>query len=298
MENEFDNLTTEARNSNSENFDQKSSLEILQIMNNEDKKIAKIVETQLPIISKAVDKIVDRLRNDGRLIYLGAGTSGRLGLLDAVECPPTFGVSKDTVIGIMAGGETAFEEAKEGIEDDKKASRDDLREIEFDQKDCLVGITSSGRTPYVLGGIEYAKGKGALTIGLSCNSNTKVSKLVDIPIECVVGPEVITGSTRLKAGTAQKMILNMISTAVMVRLGKVYDNLMVDIKPTNQKLTKRAVKIIKKITNISSKEAKLLLKKAKYKPKVAIVMYENNCNYKKAVKKLQKNSGFVRKAIN
>ena len=238
----FANLTTEKRNAASENIDKVSTLEMVKIINDEDKKVAAAVEKVLPQIASAVDLIAEKISNGGRLFYIGAGTSGRLGVLDASECPPTFGVKNDLVQGIIAGGNYALTNAVEGAEDDKNLAAENLRERNF--ADILVGIAASGRTPYVLSAIEYAKKIGAATVGVSCVENSALAKIVDIEITPVTGAEVITGSTRMKAGTATKMVLNMLTTGAMIKLGKVYGNLMVDVHATNEKLRDRAKRIV------------------------------------------------------
>ncbi len=241
---DFANLTTEKRNAASANIDKVSTLEMVKIINDEDKKVAVAVEKVLPQIASAVDLIAEKIGSGGRLFYIGAGTSGRLGVLDASECPPTFGVENTLVQGIIAGGNYALTNAVEGAEDDKNLAIEDLREKNFSAADVLVGIAASGRTPYVISGVEYAKQIGAVSIGVSCVENSALAKVVDIEITPVTGAEVITGSTRMKAGTATKMILNMLTTGAMIKLGKVYGNLMVDVKATNKKLRDRAKRIV------------------------------------------------------
>ena len=240
----FANLTTEQRNAASANIDKVSTLEMLKIINDEDKKVAAAVEKVLPQIARAVDLIAEKISKGGRLFYIGAGTSGRLGVLDASECPPTFGVSNELVQGIIAGGNYALTNAVEGAEDDKNLAVENLREKNFSAADVLVGIAASGRTPYVISAVEYAKKIGAANIGVSCVENSALAKIVDIEITPVTGAEVVTGSTRMKAGTATKMVLNMLTTGAMIRLGKVYGNLMVDVRATNEKLRDRAKRIV------------------------------------------------------
>ena len=244
-------LSTEARNENSYNIDTKSTKEILKIINNEDKKVAYAIEEELDDIEKIVDTVVDSFNKGGRLIYVGAGTSGRMGLIDAVECRPTYSVPDDMVMGIMAGGKEAFVRAKEGAEDSKEEAVEDLKNINLSNKDILIGIAASGRTPYVLGAIEYANMIGCNTAAIATVKNSKIGAIAKFKVEVNTGAEVVSGSTRMKAGTAQKLICNMISTASMIRIGKVYNNLMVDVSATNQKLVKRAVGIIQEITNAS-----------------------------------------------
>lgn len=251
----FANLTTEQRNSASENIDKVSTAEMVKIMNDEDKKVALAVEKVLPEIANAIDIIAQKISNGGRIFYIGAGTSGRLGVLDAAECPPTFGVAADLVQGIIAGGSAALTNAIEGAEDDTTAAAVELAERNFNAADVLIGIATSGRTPYVLGGIEHAKKIGAVTIGVSCVENSALAEIVDIAINPITGAEVVTGSTRLKAGTATKMILNMLTTGAMIRLGKVYGNLMVDVRATNEKLRDRAKRIVIAAANCTEAEA-------------------------------------------
>lgn len=291
------NSITEKSNERSKNIDKKPTIEVLEIMNEEDKLVAYAVEKELPNIAKAVDEIIKSFKEGGRLIYIGAGTSGRLGILDASECPPTFSTEKDQVIGIIAGGEKAFTEAIEGAEDDVSAGKKDLENIALSKLDTVVGITASGNTPYVLGAIEYANSIGATTVGLSCNDNSKLPKLADIAITPIVGPEIIAGSTRLKSGTAQKMVLNMLSTASMIGMGKVYNNLMVDLNPSNKKLMDRSKRIIIEATGVDEVTAQKYLKLSKNKPKIAIIMIETSCSYEEAVGLLEESDGSIYKAI-
>lgn len=256
-------LSTEARNKNSYNIDTKSTKEILSIINEEDKKVAYLIEEELDDIAKAVDAVVDAFNNGGRLIYVGAGTSGRMGLIDAVECRPTYSVPDSMVMGIMAGGKEAFVRAKEGAEDSTDEAVNDLKNIQLSNKDIVIGIAASGRTPYVIGAIEYANMIGANSVAIATVKNSKIGMISKLKIEVNTGAEVVSGSTRMKAGTAQKLICNMISTASMIRIGKVYNNLMVDVAATNQKLIKRAVGIIQEITGAS--EEMCLSKMNKYK---------------------------------
>ena len=266
----FENLTTEKRNVASANIDKVSTLEMLKIINDEDKKIALAVEKVLPQIANAVDIIAQKLSNGGRLFYIGAGTSGRLGILDASECPPTFGVDSDLVQGIIAGGNYAIINAVEGAEDNKNLAVENLQEKNFSAADILVGIAASGRTPYVLGGIECAKKIDAVTVGVSCVENSALAKIVDIEITPITGAEVITGSTRMKAGTATKMVLNMLTTGAMIRLGKVYGNLMVDVRATNEKLRDRAKRIVIAATGCDEITAVDALNKFEGRAKLAI----------------------------
>lgn len=285
----LDSLDTERRNINTMNLDELSAVEIIEKINQEDEKIADCVKLAIPEIGKAVEFAVDSIKRGGRLIYIGAGTSGRLGILDASECPPTYGVPFDMVIGIMAGGDKAMRKAVEGAEDSKELAVNDLKELELSEKDTLVGLAASGRTPYVIGGLEYAKSLGAKTVAVSCVRNAKISELADAPIEVVVGAEAVTGSTRMKAGTAQKMVLNMISTTTMVKIGKVYQNLMVDVATTNEKLRVRALNIVSEATGIDKENSKKLLEESGYDVKVAIVMGLAGVDALKARKTLSDN---------
>lgn len=285
----LDSLDTEKRNINTMNLDELSTVEIIEKINQEDKKIADCVEPAIPKIGEAVDFAVESIKRGGRLIYIGAGTSGRLGILDASECPPTYGVPFDMVTGIMAGGDKAMRKAIEGAEDSKELAVNDLKKLEFSKKDTLVGLAASGRTPYVIGGLEYAKSLGAKTVAVSCVRGAKISKLCDVPIEVVVGAEVVTGSTRMKAGTAQKMVLNMISTTTMVKIGKVYQNLMVDVAATNEKLRVRALNIVSEATGTDKEIAKKLLEDSGYDVKAAIVMGISGADAIKARQTLKEN---------
>ncbi len=290
-------MTTETRNSASENLDCMSSLEIVSLMNSEDAKIAPAVREQLPQIAKAVDLCVSALENGGRIIYMGAGTSGRLAAIDAAECPPTFGVSKDTVIGLIAGGNQIEISLVNDKEDSPECGRSDLLGIGLSKNDIVIGIAASGRTPYVIGGMEYAKELGCNTVSIACNNNSEIGKRATVAIEVIVGSEVLTGSTRLRAGTSQKMILNMISTASMVRTGKAYRNLMVDVVQTNEKLVARAQGILMEATGISRDEAVQVLGKAGGSVKKAIVMVLASCSADEAQARLEKARGHVREAI-
>ena len=296
MEEKISHLTTETRNPKSSELDTLSSLEIIQIMNEEDHKVAQAINQQLPNISKAVDIIVNQLNEGGRVIYFGAGTSGRLGVLDASECPPTFS-STDEFIGIIAGGDKALRVPIEGAEDSLTLCVEDLKKLNLTSKDVAIGLAASGRTPYCIGGLEYAKTLGCPTISVTCNPNSKMSQIAEIGIDVEVGPEVLTGSTRLKSGSAQKMVLNMLSTASMVRYGKVYGNLMVDVSPTNEKLVKRAVKIVMDATGCDEVLAEKKLQEAHLKPKCAIVMIKKDCSYEDALVLLRNAKNFVREAI-
>ena len=290
-------MTTETRNEASSDLDTMTSLEIVTLMNSEDSKIAAAVRAQLPEIAKAVDLCVDSLEKGGRIIYIGAGTSGRLGAIDAAECPPTFGVAPGTVVGLIAGGQSIDISLSADREDSPQCGREDLSGIAVGGKDTVVGVAASGRTPYVVGGMEYAKSLGCHTVSIACNKGSAIGNLADVAIEVIVGPEVLTGSTRLKAGTSQKMILNMISTASMVRTGKCYKNLMVDVVQTNAKLEARAVGILVAATGISKDEAASVLKKAGGSVKKAVVMVLSSCSPEEAEERLKASKGHVREAL-
>lgn len=293
----LDKLTTERRNEQTTNLDTMTAFEICSAMNNEDKKVPEAIKLALPQIAKAVETIVMQLKKGGRLVYAGAGTSGRMGLMDAVECVPTFGVSDDVVIGLIAGGEKAFIKAVEGAEDSYSLAVSDLEGINFNSNDVLVGIAASGRTPYVISALDYANKIGAKSVSLSSNLNAIISEHAQIVIEVDAGSEVLTGSTRLKAGTVQKLVCNMLSTASMVLCGKAYKNLMVDVLMTNKKLEERGRRIIMEATGVDYEKADDVLSKAHSKVKTAIVMILCDCDYDNAETRLTKADGFVRKAI-
>lgn len=293
----LDQLLTEQPNPATENIDSLSTEEMLRVMNDEDRRVAEAVDQELRHIALAVDAIVERLRAGGRLFYIGAGTSGRLGVLDASECAPTFNVPPDLVQGIIAGGESALSRATEASEDDPESGVRDLMERGFTGQDVLVGIAASGRTPYVLGAIRKARELGAVTIGISCTPDSSLSKDVSIPIEPLPGPEVIAGSTRLKAGTATKLVLNMLTTGTMIRLGYVYGNLMVNVQPKNEKLANRAHRIIQKAADVSEAEAKELLEAAGGVVKTAIVMGRLRINREAAELRLEQARGRVSEAL-
>ncbi|GAA0489376.1 N-acetylmuramic acid 6-phosphate etherase [Salinibacillus aidingensis] len=287
-------LTTETRNPASMDIDTKSIKEILQTINQEDHKVPAAIAEEIPQIEKAVHFVIQSFNQGGRLIYIGAGTSGRLGILDASECPPTFGVSHEMVQGLIAGGMKAITDAVEGAEDSDHLGGDDLKAISLTKHDTVVGIAASGRTPYVAGGLEYANHIGANTVSISNNRKSKIGTLAKVAIEVVTGPEVVTGSTRLKAGTAQKLVLNMITTTAMIGIGKVYQNLMVDVQPSNQKLIERSKRIIMEATNVDYDTADEHFEKAHHNVKAAIVMILLNCTYDQAVQKLADSKGFIR----
>ncbi|MFF2446565.1 N-acetylmuramic acid 6-phosphate etherase [Neobacillus sp. NPDC058068] len=297
MEENLELLTTESRNQLSITIDTAEPKDILRIMNDQDQLVALAVKDVLPEIEAAVQFVFESFQKGGRLIYVGAGTSGRLGVLDAVECPPTFSTDPEMVQGIIAGGEGAFLKAVEGAEDQPDLGAADLKEVELTENDTVIGIAASGRTPYVIGALRYARSIGAKTVALSCNKDAAISKEADQSIEVIVGPEVLTGSTRLKAGTAHKMILNMISTSSMILLGKAYENLMVDVHVSNQKLKERAIGIIRKITGISYEIAAETLEKADLQVKTAIVMIKTETTKQDAEQLLSKANGYVKKAI-
>ncbi|NQZ93194.1 MAG: N-acetylmuramic acid 6-phosphate etherase [Moritella sp.] len=290
-------LTSEQRNSASANLDQLSTLELVKLFNSEDDKVTQAIKLELPLIAAAIDIIAHAFQQNGRLIYIGAGTSGRLGVLDASECPPTFGVDHQQVQGIIAGGEAAMFKAQEGAEDDINAAQVDLTKIQLTPQDVVVGIAASGRTPYVIGGLTFANKLGCDTIAISCNNDAPISSIAKIAITPVVGPEVLTGSSRMKAGTAQKLVLNMLSTGAMVRTGKVYQNLMVDVKTSNEKLITRSENIIMDVTGVARERAQALLVQANQHVKSAILMELNGVDYDTATQQLADNQGFLRQAL-
>lgn len=297
MRMELSQLTTEQRNPDSKNLDQMAVKEILQTINEEDKKVAHAVEEVLPQVAQAIEEINQRLKSGGRLLYVGAGTSGRLGVLDASECPPTFMTPPSLVQSVMAGGNEAFFQAVEGSEDDEDRGAADLKARKLKSKDAVIGITASGRTPYPIGALKYAGEVGAYTVSLSCNKPSLISGVAACGIDVVVGPEVLTGSTRMKAGTAHKMIVNMISTATMVKLGKVYENLMVDVHASNYKLMERAKRTVMEVTDATYAEAENALNETKHKVKPAIVMIEAGVSYQNAIDAIKACNGYVREAI-
>jgi N-acetylmuramic acid 6-phosphate etherase len=293
----LEGLGTEKRNARTQNLDEMTTREFLETMNQEDQQVAVAVGKTINQIDKVAEMTAESFRNGGRLIYIGAGTSGRLGVLDAVECPPTFSTQPDQVVGLIAGGEKAFVKAVEGAEDSFDLAAQDLEALTLNKDDMVIGIAASGRTPYVIGGLRYARQVGAKTAAVACNINSLIGKEADVAIEVETGPEVLTGSTRLKAGTAQKLVLNMISTASMIAIGKAYNNLMVDVNLSNEKLVDRAKRIIMQVTGVSYKEAEEKLEAANRRPKVAIVMIETDSDCQRADDLLVQASGFVKKAI-
>ncbi len=292
---DLNKLTTEKRNERSMNLDTLSTEQVIRLMNEEDAVVPKAIEQIVPTIAKAVDAITARFKKNGRLIYIGAGTSGRLGILDAVECVPTFGVPPEKVVGVIAGGDRAMYRAVEGAEDSPTLGQQDLTALSLTKEDVVVGIAASGRTPYVIGALTYANEVGAETIALSCNQDAEISAFANIAIEVIVGAEVLTGSTRLKAGTAQKLVLNMLSTASMIGIGKVYNNLMVDVQPTNEKLRVRAVRIIQQATECTEEQAQEAFEQSGEQVKIAIVMILFDQTKEQAEETLVQNQGFIRK---
>ncbi|OOF89553.1 N-acetylmuramic acid 6-phosphate etherase [Rodentibacter ratti] len=290
-------LITEQRNPGSMNIDQLSALEIVTLMNQEDRQVPLAIEAVLPQIAQAVETIVSAFQQGGRLIYIGAGTSGRLGVLDASECPPTFGVSDEMVKGIIAGGDIAIRYPVEGAEDNQTAAIDDLRAIKFSAQDILVGIAASGRTPYVLSALNYAKQLGAITISIASNPHSAMAQIADIAIDTVVGAEILTGSSRLKSGTAQKLVLNMLTTASMILLGKCYENLMVDVQASNEKLKARAIRIVMQATDCDKTIAEKNLILAEQNAKLAIMMILSGLEKNEAQALLEKERGLLRKAL-
>lgn len=291
-------LTTERRNEATFGLDEMTIAEACQKMNAEDHKVPEAVKAALPNIEKVIEKTIEAFNKGGRLIYLGAGTSGRLGVLDAAECVPTFGVEPEMVVGLIAGGEAAMTVAVEGAEDSVELGEKDLVDLKLTDKDMVIGIAASGRTPYVIGALDYARSVGATTGTVACNPNAEISKHADFPIEVDCGPEFLTGSTRLKSGTAQKLILNMISTISMIGIGKVYNNLMVDVKPTNLKLVERSKRIIMQATEVDYDTAATYFEAAEENVKLAIVMILTDSDKATAEAKLEAAHGFVKKTLN
>lgn len=291
-------LTTETRNEMSKQIDQLSTFEMVTLINQEDQKVALAVQKVLPAIAEAIDHAAERFKKKGRLIYCGAGTSGRLGALDAIELTPTYSVSPEQAFGIIAGGEEAMFQAIEGAEDSKELAIEELNEQHLSAKDVLIAIAASGRTPYSISAIEHGKKVGALTISITCNDQSPMNQLADIGIAPIVGPEVITGSTRMKAGTAQKMVLNMFSTGLMVKVGNIYQNLMVNVQPTNKKLIQRAIDIIVAATGIEESLAKNYLTRAQLEVAPAIVMAKMQVDYQTAKERLEKHDGRISDVLN
>jgi N-acetylmuramic acid 6-phosphate etherase len=290
-------LTTEQRHPDTLLLDTMSPLEIITIMNQEDVKVTEAIKEELPKIAQVIEWCTHALKVKGRIIYLGAGTSGRLGLLDAAECPPTFGVDHNTVVGLLAGGVDAFVKAIEGAEDSHTLAQEEMKAIQVNANDVIIGIAASGRTPYVIHGLKYAKSLGCKTVSISNNKDSEMAQEADLAIEVVTGPEVLTGSTRLKAGTSQKLVLNMISTASMIGVGKVYENLMVDVMQTNQKLITRAENIVMSATQCDRESAKTTLQQAHGSVKVAITMILMQCDEPQALSMLEQAQGHIRHCV-
>ncbi len=293
----IEGLTTETVNEATKNIDQLDSLGIVTLINQEDKKVAEAIEKELPSIAKTIDAVAERFKRGGRIIYCGAGSSGRMGTLDAVELTPTYSVSPEQAFGLLAGGESAMYRAVEGAEDSRELAVEDLKAVGLTADDCVIGIAASGRTPYTLAALEYANEIGALSVSVTCNKDSQMAAKAQISIAPVVGAEVISGSTRMKAGTAQKMIVNMISTGVMIRLGKVYQNYMVHVQPTNEKLVVRSCRMVSQITGVDMETAEKVLREADMKVANAIVMIQGHCSAEQAEEALGHTEGKVREAI-
>lgn len=293
----LEGLTTEARNETTKKIDQVSTLEMVTLINQEDQKVAQAIEKVLPQIATAIDAAAERFKKGGRLIYCGAGTSGRLGALDAIELTPTYSVSPERAFGILAGGEKAMYQAIEGAEDSKELAIEDLTQHQLTARDVVIAIAASGRTPYAVSAIEYGKKVGALTISVTCNNQSPMNQLAEIGIAPIVGPEVITGSTRMKAGSAQKMVLNMFSTGIMVKVGNIYQNLLVNVQPTNEKLIQRATNIIKEAAEIEESQAKEYLEAAQLEVAPAIVMAKAHVDFQKAKQLLAEHDGRISEVL-
>lgn len=293
----LEGLTTEARNEATKKIDQVSTLEMVTLINQEDQKVAQAIEKVLPQIAAAIDAAAERFKKGGRLIYCGAGTSGRLGALDAIELTPTYSVSPERAFGILAGGEKAMYQAIEGAEDSKELAIEDLTQHQLTARDVVIAIAASGRTPYAVSAIEYGKKVGALTISVTCNNQSPMNQLAEIGVAPIVGPEVITGSTRMKAGSAQKMVLNMFSTGIMVKVGNIYQNLMVNVQPTNEKLIQRATNIIKEAAEIEESQAKEYLEAAQLEVAPAIVMAKAHVDFQKAKQLLAEHDGRISEVL-
>ena len=293
----LEGLTTEARNEATKKIDQVSTLEMVTLINQEDQKVAQAIEKVLPQIAAAIDAAAERFKKGGRLIYCGAGTSGRLGALDAIELTPTYSVSPERAFGILAGGEKAMYQAIEGAEDSKELAIEDLTQHQLTARDVVIAIAASGRTPFAVSAIEYGKKVGALTISVTCNNQSPMNQLAEIGIAPIVGPEVITGSTRMKAGSAQKMVLNMFSTGIMVKVGNIYQNLMVNVQPTNEKLIQRATNIIKEAAEIEESQAKEYLEAAQLEVAPAIVMAKAHVDFQKAKQLLAEHDGRISEVL-
>ena len=294
---DLNRLATEKKNPASAHIDELSPLEIMEVIHAEDQKAVDAVTPLLPRIAETADEIARRMRSGGRLIYCGSGTSGRLGVLDAVECPPTYGTPPELVIGVIAGGTNAMFRAKEGAEDNERLGEDDLAALPVTELDTVVGLSASGRTPYVVGALRYAKQQGAFTVAVACASKSPIAAIADVDLTALTGAEVVTGSTRMKAGTAQKMILNMLSTGAMIRLGKVYGNLMVDVAATNEKLRERALRIVMEVSGCGREESASALRKADGQAKPAILIAAGKCTKEKAERLLQDAKGQLAAAL-
>lgn len=290
-------LNTEQRNPKTMEIDLMTTEEIITIINQEDTIVPNAIAREIPHIVKVVDEITDSFKKGGRLIYVGAGTSGRLGIIDASECPPTYGTDPEMVVGIIAGGKEAMTEAVEGAEDDSEQGRKDVADIHLSDKDVLVGIAASGRTPYTIGALQYGNEVGAVTVAVACTKDSEMGRIAKYTIAPITGPEVVTGSTRMKAGTAQKLVLNMLTTASMIKLGKVYGNLMVDVQMTNEKLFKRAENIVKMATGASDEEAQAALKEQNHNTKAAILQILTGLKGEAAARLLKRHNGYLREAI-
>lgn len=292
----LEKLTTEKRNEKSMNLDEMSIMDTISLMNEEDKKVIEAVNKELPSIEKVIIKCIEAIRNEGRIIYVGAGTSGRIGLLDAVECPPTFGMDPDRVIGVLAGGTNQMF-AKEEAEDSYELGQQNMKELSLSSNDIVIGLAASGRTPFVIGALDHANAINATTACIVCNKNSEMAKHVTYPIEIDNGPEILTGSTRLKAGTSQKMVCNMITTTTMVQLGKVYENLMVDVDVSNEKLYERWLSIVQTATSCNKETAEELFEQSNHNAKAAICMYKLNISYQQAIEYLDKYEGRIKEVI-
>lgn len=292
----LEKLTTEKRNEKSINLDEMSIMDTISLMNEEDKKVIEAVNKELPSIEKVIIKCIKALKNEGRIIYVGAGTSGRIGLLDAVECPPTFGMDPDRVIGVLAGGTNQMF-AKEEAEDSYELGQQNMKELSLSSNDIIIGLAASGRTPFVIGALDHANAINATTACIVCNKNSEIAKHVTYPIEIDNGPEILTGSTRLKAGTSQKMVCNMITTTTMVQLGKVYENLMVDVDVSNEKLYERWLSIVQTATSCNKETAEELFEQSNHNAKAAICMYKLNISYQQAIEYLDKYEGRIKEVI-
>ncbi|MGB9718884.1 MAG: N-acetylmuramic acid 6-phosphate etherase [Thermoproteota archaeon] len=297
IDTEFEKLLTEHRNPRTVRIDRVEVVKALKMINREDRKVARAVELEIPRIARAVESVVQAFKKGGRLIYVGAGTSGRIGVVDAAECPPTFGTSPSMVQALIAGGRRAMFKAVEGAEDDMRAGVKDVKRLKVSERDVVIGLSASGRAPYVIGALKEARRRGAETIAVATVPNPRIGSYASIVITPIVGPEAIAGSTRMKAGTAEKMVLNMISTVSMVRIGKVYTNLMIDIKPLSVKLRSRARRLLRFFTGISSEEAEEIYRRSRYDLKVALVMALARVEAEEARKALRKSQGLVWKAI-